>query len=200
MANVVVCDDSPSERETIHRTVSMIAGVQRVFTASSAEEALAIVEKDRPEIVLMDVRMPGIGGIEATRRIAETHPEIAVIMLASQVDADGAGQAVEFGARGYIAKDAAHEEMVALLSLVLGSRVATGRTARVLEGPRPTLSEREHEVLDGLARGLSNYDIGKELFLSEDTVKTHARRLYRKLGAADRAQAVANGFRWGILH
>ena len=106
-------------------------------------------------------------------------------------------------ARGYIAKDASREELASAMTLVLasGSDLPGQRGSRTRPGGAPpTLTEREQQVLDGMSRGLSNAGIGKELFLSEDTVKTHARRLVRKLGAADRAQAVALGFRWGFLH
>ena len=118
-------------------------------------------------------------------------------MLTTAGDPDAVGMAVEAGARGYLAKDATAEELAATIALVLGASAPAVHAAQL--GDRPELSEREIQVLDGMSRGLSNSEIGRELYLSEDTVKTHARRLYRKLGAADRAQAVASGFRWGLL-
>ena len=186
---VMVCDDDAMTRESLRRMVAEQSGVARVITAGSGEEALARYEADRPDLVLMDVRMPGIGGVEALRRLRSQHADAIVVMLTTAGDPDAVGMAVEAGARGYLAKVA--------IALVLGASAPAVHAAQL--GDRPELSEREIQVLDGMSRGLSNSEIGRELYLSEDTVKTHARRLYRKLGAADRAQAVASGFRWGLL-
>jgi DNA-binding NarL/FixJ family response regulator len=152
---------------------------------------------------MMDVRMPGVGGVEAARRLLARHPDAVVIMVTVAEDAEGVARAVASGARGYVVKDATREEMAAAVVYALSD--AVGR--RAIPAPRsveaseaaPTLTERELQVLTGMSRGRSNAEIGKELFLSEDTVKTHARRLFRKLDAADRAQAVAVGFRWGLV-
>jgi DNA-binding NarL/FixJ family response regulator len=121
-------------------------------------------------------------------------------MMTMAEDVDGVARAVSSGARGYLVKDASREELAAMLTQAL-SDAAT----RQLPRPRPdadgvpALTERELQVLRGMGRGRSNCEIGRELYLSEDTVKTHARRLFRKLGAADRAQAVAMGFRFGLV-
>lgn len=197
MLTVMVCDDDAMTRESLRRMAVEQSAVARVITAGSGEEALARYETDRPDLVLMDVRMPGIGGVEAVRRLLGRHPDAVVVMLTTAGDPDAVGIAVETGARGYLAKDASAEELAATVALVLGAGAQTRHAAQ--QGDRPQLSERELQVLEGMARGLSNGQIGQELYLSEDTVKTHARRLYRKLGAADRAEAVANGFRWGLL-
>jgi DNA-binding NarL/FixJ family response regulator len=150
----------------------------------------------------MDVRMPGIGGVEASRRLVAAHPDAAVLMLTMGEDPDGVARAVGNGARGYVSKDASREEVAATVSMALAATRETpgprNLRARPM-GPPPALTERERQVLDGMSRGRSNAEIGRELYLSEDTVKTHARRLFRKLTAADRAQAVALGFRWGVL-
>lgn len=200
MSTVLVCDDSPLVRETLRRSVAQVSGVTRVVTASSGEEVLARWPAERPSLVLMDVRMPGIGGIEATRRLLSRHPEAAVLMLTVAEDVDGVARAVTAGARGYVIKDAVREELAAgVLSVVAAGRGGAGVRRRVPEGRVPNLTERETQVLTGMSRGCSNAEIGRELFLSEDTVKTHARRLFRKLEAADRAQAVAVGFRWGLV-
>lgn len=186
-------------RDAIRRTVAMLPGVDRVVTAGSGEEALARYERDRADLVLMDVRMPGMGGVEAARRLMVAHPDATVVMLTQAADPEAVGRATVDGARGYIAKDASREELAMLISLLAQSNKAVGVRRDIPDGPRPVLTEREQQVLDGMARGLSNSAIGRELFLSEDTVKTHARRLFRKLGAPDRAAAVATGFRWGLL-
>ena len=203
MATVLVCDDSALVRETLHRSLAGVPGITRIVDASSGEEALARWPVERPSLVLMDVRMPGIGGVEATRRLLSRHPEAIVVMVTMAEDAEGVARAVAGGARGYLVKDATREEVTATVVYAL----TDSTTRRVVPAPRsleggasaPPLTERELQVLTGMSRGRSNAEIGKELYLSEDTVKTHARRLFRKLGAADRAQAVAVGFRWGLV-
>jgi len=203
VTTVLVCDDAPMAREAVRRALSGLPGVERVTAAGSGEEVLARYPLERPDLILMDVRMPGIGGVEATKRLVAAHPDAAIVMLTMGEDADGVARAVTSGARGYIAKDASREELASTMTLVLstGMDVPGQRGARMRPGGAPpALTEREQQVLEGMSRGLSNAGIGRELFLSEDTVKTHARRLFRKVGAADRAQAVALGFRWGFLH
>src|SRR6478752_783025 len=165
MASVLVCDDSPLARESIRRAVAAIPGIDRVSVAVSGEEVLVRWPTERPDLVLMDVRMPGIGGVEASRRLIAAHAGATVVMLTMAEDRDGSAR--------------------------------RPRTEGM--GTPPALTERELQVLGGMSRGLSNAEIGRELYLSEDTVKTHARRLFRKVGAADRAQAVALGFRWGFV-
>jgi DNA-binding NarL/FixJ family response regulator len=203
VATVLLCDDSAMEREALHRVLATVPGITRVVDASSGEDALARWPVERPSLVLMDVRMPGIGGVEATRRLLSRHPEAIVVMVTTAEDAEGVARAVAGGARGYLVKDASREEVAAIVVHVLGDGLARRSVPapRAVETstPAPLLTEREMQVLTGMSRGLSNAEIGKELFLSEDTVKTHARRLFRKLGAADRAQAVAVGFRWGFI-
>ena len=205
MATVMVCDDSPLARETLRRSVATIPGVTRVLAAASGEEAVARWPVERPSLVLMDVRMPGLGGTEATRRLLALHPEASVLMVTVAEDVDGVARAVATGARGYIVKDASREELAATVVQAI-TDAAWRRSAPIAavagpgRGPQPSLTERELQVLTGMSRGRSNSEIGKELYLSEDTVKTHARRLFRKLSAADRAQAVAVGFRWGLVH
>jgi DNA-binding NarL/FixJ family response regulator len=202
MTTVLVCDDAPLAREAIRRAVGAVPGVERVTAAGSGEEVLARFPIERPDLVLMDVRMPGIGGVEASRRLVAAHPDATVVMLTMGEDPDGVARAVSGGARGYVAKDASREEVAATVALALaaGREGPSSRSARVRPaGSPPALTEREQQVLDGMSRGKSNAEIGRELYLSEDTVKTHARRLFRKLAAADRAQAVALGFRWGFL-
>lgn len=202
LSTVLVCDDSPLSREALRRGVSRVPGVDRVVAAGSGEEALARWRAERPAVTLMDVRMPGLGGIEATRRLLATDPDANIVMMTMAEDVDGVARAVNAGAVGYLVKDASAEELAATLSYVLrrsrGRQVPAPRGAAAAVAP-PVLSEREMQVLSGMSRGRSNAEIGRELYLSEDTVKTHARRLFRKLEAADRAHAVALGFRWGLV-
>ena len=201
MSTVLVCDDSPLAREALRRAVAGVPGVERVLVAGSGEECLARFANEHPDLVMVDVRMPGIGGVEAARRILGAAPHAAVIMMTMAEDVEGVARAVNAGARGYLVKDASREELVAMVTQALHDVAArqVPRARQVAEGGVPPLTERELQVLRGMGRGRSNSEIGKELYLSEDTVKTHARRLFRKLGAADRAQAVAMGFRWGLV-
>jgi DNA-binding NarL/FixJ family response regulator len=203
VATVLVVDDSPLARETLRRSVAGVPGITRVVGAASGEEALARWPVERPSLVLMDVRMPGIGGIEATRRLLGRHPDATVVMVTVAEDAEGVARAVAAGARGYIVKDAARHELAVTVVQVLTDaawrRSAQRPRQEAPAGPAPALTERELQVLTGMSHGQSNAEIGKDLFLSEDTVKTHARRLFRKLSAADRAQAVAVGFRHGLV-
>ncbi len=201
MSTVLVCDDSANVREMLKHNVAAVPGVTRVIVASSGEECLAKWAVERPSVVLLDVRMPGVGGVETTRQLIERHPEACVVMLCGPEDADGVSRAIVNGARGYITKDAPREELAAAILHVITEGRRVGAEARVgTQTPRPPdLTEREVQVLTGMSRGRSNAEIGRELFLSEDTVKTHARRLFRKLGAADRAQAVAVGYRTGVV-
>ena len=203
MTTVLVCDDAPLAREAVRRAVSTVPGVERVSAAGSGEEVLARYPLERPQIILMDIRMPGMGGVEATRRLLAAHPSAIVVMLTMGEDVDGVAAAVSAGARGYLVKDASREEAAAVLGLATTPPAHRSGTVVPLpvrpQASGPALSEREVEVLEGMSRGKSNAQIGRELYLSEDTVKTHARRMFRKMGAADRAQAVALGFRWGLL-
>jgi DNA-binding NarL/FixJ family response regulator len=202
VTTVLVCDDSPLAREALRRAVATVPGVDRVSVAGSGEEGLVRFGADRPDLVLLDVRMPGIGGVEAARRMLAVAPHTGVIMMTMAEDVEGVARAVNAGARGYLVKDASREELTTMVTQALADAAAARsmpKMAMDTEAGLPTLTERELQVLRGMGRGRSNAEIGKELYLSEDTVKTHARRLFRKLGAADRAQAVAKGFRWGLV-
>ena len=207
MTTVLICDDHRIVREGLRQFVEDVPGVDRVVTAASGEEALARFAAEHPDLVLMDVSMPGLGGLEATRRLIAGHPGANVVMLTAQEDRDHVAAAVTAGARGYLVKDVSREELCAAVAHALAGRdlvEPTLRRALAERGSRDVakgaqLTERELQVLTGMSQGKSNAQIGRELFLSEDTVKTHARRLFRKMGVTDRAQAVASGFRRGLV-
>jgi DNA-binding NarL/FixJ family response regulator len=207
MTTVLICDDHRIVREGLKQFVAGVPGVDRVETAASGEEVLARYGHERPDLVLMDVRMPGLGGLEATRRLVAAHPGAKVIMLTAADDRDQVAAAVSSGARGYLLKDVSHEELCAAVAHALDGmdlvepslRRALHETATRTVPPGQQLTERELQVLTGMSQGKSNGQIGKDLYLSEDTIKTHARRLFRKLGVNDRAQAVALGFRRGLV-
>ncbi len=209
MTTVLICDDHRIVREGLRTFVAGVPGVDRVDTAASGEEVLARYEQEKPDLVLMDVRMPGLGGLETTRRLVAAHPAAKVIMLTAADDRDQVAAAVSHGARGYLLKDVSHEQLCAAVAHALdGADLVEPSLRRALAGqngasrtapPGGQLTERELQVLTGMSQGKSNGQIGKDLYLSEDTIKTHARRLFRKLGVNDRAQAVALGFRRGLV-
>jgi DNA-binding NarL/FixJ family response regulator len=208
MTTVLICDDHRIVREGLRQFVAGVPGVDKVDTAASGEEVLARYPHEHPDLVLMDVRMPGLGGLEATRRLVQQYPEAKVIMLTAADDRDQVAAAVSSGARGYLLKDVSHEELCAAVAHALDGvdlvepslrRALSSREPVRTGPPQAQLTERELQVLTGMSQGKSNSAIGRELYLSEDTVKTHARRLFRKLGVNDRAQAVALGFRRGLV-
>jgi DNA-binding NarL/FixJ family response regulator len=205
LTTVLICDDSQPVRDGLRTYVAGIPGVSRVEVATRGEEAIARYRASRPQLVLMDINMPGMGGVEATRQLVESYPEANVVVLTVVADRDAVTAAVAAGARGFLSKDVGPEELCAAVAHTVATteQLARQRTVQLPDGLRvsaPTLTERELQVLRGMSQGKSNGSIGKELYLSEDTIKTHARRLFRKMGVNDRAQAVALGFRWGLVH
>jgi DNA-binding NarL/FixJ family response regulator len=151
----------------------------------------------------MDVHMPGLGGVEAARRLVAAYPNANVVMLTGAADREAVATAISGGARGFLHKDVSREELCAAVANALATAELVADDDPSL-APRqqsqgPELTEREMQVLRGMAAGKSNAQIGRDLYLSEDTIKTHARRLFRKMRVNDRAQAVASGFRAGLV-
>jgi DNA-binding NarL/FixJ family response regulator len=188
--------------------VSAVPGVSRVDAVASGEEALRRWPSERHDLILMDVQMPGIGGVEATRRLVREFRDVNIVMLALASDRDAVTAAIASGARGFMHKDVSREELCAMVANALtvselgpedGEPHVVSPMQRMPADDAPDLTQRERQVLTGMAGGKSNAQIGRELFLSEDTIKTHARRLFRKLEVGDRAQAVAAGFRHGFV-
>jgi DNA-binding NarL/FixJ family response regulator len=202
VTSVLICDDQRAMREALARCVSSVPGVARVDTASSGEEVLSRWPVERQDLVLLDLQMPGIGGVEATRRLVREFPEINIVLLTIASDRDAAANAIAGGARGFLHKEVSREEICATVAhaltlSTLGAEAPNGH--RRIGADVPDLTQRELQVLTGMAGGKSNAQIGRDLFLSEDTIKTHARRLFRKLEVGDRAEAVAAGFRYGLV-
>jgi DNA-binding NarL/FixJ family response regulator len=194
MTSVLIVDDAPAVRDNLRRLVTGLPGVASVSLASSGDEAIARCTAERPDLVLLDVRMPGMNGLECARRLLHFDPAVRIVMLTAGDDPQAVATAVANGAAGYISKDATRLEMGLAIHHVGG-----GDRPHDPPAPQFRLSERETQVLAGMSRGMSNGEIGRELYLSEDTIKTHARRLFRKLRASDRAQAVAVGLRAGLI-
>jgi DNA-binding NarL/FixJ family response regulator len=205
MAGVVVCHGTAAVRERIVAAAHGVPALAPVRSAASGEELLALTRRSSPALVLLDAHLPGAGPIEAMRRLRDTETPPIVVMIAVTGDEITLDRAIALGARGYLAPDVDRSELAAVAAHSLTASVVHQAVAeqdgshRSPERPAVELTRREMEVLIGMSHGRSNSQIGADLFLSEDTVKTHARRLFRKLGAADRAQAVAIGLRQGLI-
>ncbi len=197
MITVLICDDRRSIREGLTRVISAVPGVDHIDTVTDGDELVARFTRQPADVVLVGTQRALPAGMEATRRLVASHPHANVIVFGAPDDASSITAAIVGGARGYLRWDASRPELVAVLAHTLASTVVL--TPRAPSDPGVHLTEREMQVLRGMSQGKSNSQIGRELYLSEDTIKTHARRLFHKLGVQDRAQAVAHGFRRGLL-
>jgi DNA-binding NarL/FixJ family response regulator len=211
---VLVVDDQRVVRDGLTMLVGLIDGVEVIGTACDGIEAVERAERQRPDVVLMDLRMPRMEGAEATRRIRATLPDTQVLVLTTYADDDSLFPALQAGARGYLTKDASAEEIAqAIKALVAGQthldpavqqRLVTAvlNTQPVPDGqPQPApddLTPREAQVLKLIAAGLSNAEIAGALVVSHATVKTHINRIFYKTGARDRAQAVRYAYERGL--
>ena len=201
---VVVVDDHPLYREGVADALGDAADIDVVGTAADGEAGVAVVDEVRPDVVLMDLRMPGGGGLPATATIAARHPGTAVVVLTMSDDDDSVFAALRAGARGYLLKESEGADIAravraaARSEAVFGPRIAdrvlaffASSRARSAAVPFPELTDREREVLDLVAHGLGNAAIAARLFLSEKTVRNRVSDVLTKLHAASRAEAVA---------
>ena len=177
--------------------MAAVPGVTSIDTVSTGEELLARYDRSPADLVLVGTQRAVPTGVESTRRLVGAHPDADVIVFGAPDDSASIASAIAGGARGYLRWDATRTELVAALAHTVASSARSAAPSDADPGVR--LTEREVQVLRGMSQGKSNGQIGRELYLSEDTVKTHARRLFRKLGVRDRAQAVAHGFRRGFV-
>jgi DNA-binding NarL/FixJ family response regulator len=203
---VVVADDQATVREGLIVLLGLAGDIEVVGSAANGQEALDVVERTRPDAILLDLRMPVLDGIEATRRLSRRHPDVAVVVLTTYADDDSIVDALDAGVRGYLTKNAdradiAHALRSAATSLsvidpavraaLLRSAAARRRKPRTLPRELPDgLTQREAEILGLIAQGMSNPDIAAELYLSAHTVKTHINHIFAKTGSADRAAAI----------
>jgi DNA-binding NarL/FixJ family response regulator len=212
---VLIADDQRVVRDGLTMLVGLIDDVEVVGTAGDGLAAVEGAEREHPDVVLMDLRMPGMEGAEATRRIRASLPATQVLVLTTYADDESMFPALRAGARGYLTKDASAEEIEQAIRALAAGRthldaaVQQRLVAAVLDvGPSATaaaqplpddLSPREAEVLKLIAAGLSNTEIAAALFVSSATVKTHVNRIFAKVGARDRAQAVGYAYQHGLV-
>lgn len=202
---VLLVDDHPVVREGLRGMISAEPDITVVGEAGSGTEALALAESLRPDVILMDLRMPDVDGVTATRRILDAHPATRIVVVTTyESDADIL-RAVEAGAAGYLLKDASRAALAGAVRDAAGGRtvlapsVADRLVSFVRQPNSAALSSREVEVLGQVAKGRTNAEIGRALHISEATVKTHLLRVFNKLGVSDRTAAVTTAMAQGLL-
>jgi DNA-binding NarL/FixJ family response regulator len=217
---VLAADDQRVVREGLALILSLLPGVEVAGTAADGAEALALTAELRPDVVLMDLRMPGVDGVEATRRLRAEHPSVKVIVLTTYADDRSVVSALQAGAVGYLTKDAGADEIRLALervgdgqavidpavqrllvdAIAAGVPLAPGEQTRTAAPPAlpDGLTPREAEVLGLIAAGLTNAEIAARLVVSEATVKSHINHLLPKIGARGRAQAVSYAYQHGL--
>ncbi|HWH33824.1 MAG TPA: response regulator transcription factor [Acidimicrobiales bacterium] len=204
---VLLADDHRILREGLRRSLEA-QHIEVVGEAADGDEALELAEALRPDVVLMDVSMPVLDGVEATRRIRQRLPEVRVVMLTMHADETTMARAIRAGADGYLVKDCSTEEIAETVRLVAGGQTAVSREVAVsmlreVRSMPPeveeVVSKREEEVLQLIADGCSSAEVAEQLFISQKTVKNHLASIYQKLDARDRTQAVLRAVRMGIV-
>ena len=203
---VLIVDDHAVVRQGLRIFLDTEGDFEVVGEAPNGEEAVRLARSLQPDIVLMDLLMPGMGGIEATRQIRSQVEDVEVVALTSVLDDESVVAAVRAGAIGYLLKTAEAEDLRRSLRAAAAGQVqldpaAAARLVSEVRAPASveTLTDRESEVMQLLAAGLANKEIGRELRISEDTVKTHVSRILAKLGARSRTQAVLQAMRMGLV-
>jgi len=205
---VVVIDDHPFFRDGVSRGLTSSGLITVVAEAENGRDGLAAIAEHQPQVAVVDYQMPDLDGIAVTQAVVRDGLPTKVLLLSAITDSPVVFRALEVGASGYLSKDARRAEIVdAVLSVAQGRTVVPPELAGSLaqeirmraQPAGPVLSERELQVLKGFARGLSIPQLAKELFIGASTVKTHTQRLYEQLGVSDRAAAVAEGMRRGLL-
>ena len=206
MTTVVLADDQRVVREGLATLLGLLPDIEVLGTASDGEEVVALVAELRPDVVLMDLRMPRCDGVEATRRLREAASTTRVIVLTTYADDRSVLDALRAGARGFLTKDSGAEEIERAIAAVVRGEAAIDpavqhhlveAVAAKSELPHG-LTPREAEVLTLIAEGLSNAEIAARLVVSEATVKSHVNHLFTKTGVRDRAQAVTYAYRHGL--
>jgi DNA-binding NarL/FixJ family response regulator len=206
--SVMLVDDHTMLRQGLRRSLET-EGIPVIAEASNGEEAVRLALESKPNVVLMDVSMPQIDGIEATRRLMAADARQRVVILTMHIDRDVIERAMKAGAVGYMTKDSTVKEVVLAVKLAAnGDRILSPRLAEVMLQeakkvddivPGPMLSPREEELLQHIADGLATSEVAEKMFISQKTVKNHLASIYEKLQARDRTQAVLMAVKMGIV-
>lgn len=209
MIRVVVIDDHEIVRQGIATILGKDAGFQLVGEAADGHEAVRLVRETQPDIALVDVRLPGISGVELCYHIQDESPDTQVLILTSYLDSNVVRECIRAGAKGFVLKDVGSNDLLqSIRELMAGGSPMDSRATRMLihwmqSGSETEMQERftlrEIEILRLIAEGLTNREVGEKLCLSENTVKTYLQELYQKLDAHSRIEAVMQATRWGIL-
>ncbi|HEX4109155.1 MAG TPA: response regulator transcription factor [Solirubrobacteraceae bacterium] len=207
MLRVVVADDHPIFRAGVARAVQESPMLHLVGEACDGPGALSLIEAERPDVALLDVRMPGLDGVAIAAAVRAAGGPTQVVLLSAAEEAALVLRALDAGAAGFLSKEAGDEEICDALVRAAAGEVVVGDTLHQVvfarlggrPTPRPELSERERQVLELAAAGRSNAAIGEELFLSAATVKSYLARTFEKLGVSDRSAAVAAALRQGLI-
>jgi DNA-binding NarL/FixJ family response regulator len=210
MTTVLIADDHQLLRQALRRAMED-AGLIVLGEAGDGEEAVQLVDELRPELVIMDVTMPVLGGIEATRRLHAAHPDLPIVVLTMHDEEALREEALRAGASAFLTKDSSMQEVVATAIATaageaLSAELAGSILTELTSPPPPTMTEpspltrREEEILQLIADGYSTSEVASRLFISGKTVKNHLASVYDKLDARDRTQAVLSAVRIGIIH
>jgi DNA-binding NarL/FixJ family response regulator len=208
---IIIADDHTLLRDGLRALFASVPDIEVIGEAESGADAISKAEQLQPDVILMDIQMPGINGIQATRQIVSKQPEIGVIVVTMYKDDDSVFAAMRAGARGYILKGADQDEMLRAIRAVasgealFGPEIAT-RLVNFFSSPQvdlspqafPELTSREHEVLELIAKGLNNQVIANRLSISEKTVRNHISNIFNKLQVVDRAQAIVKAREAGM--
>jgi DNA-binding NarL/FixJ family response regulator len=208
MIRVAIADDHPTVRSGLKALLASVEGIEVVGDSADGAAAVELALRERPQVVVMDIRMAGQDGIEATRRLAAEAPEVAVLILSMLEDDESVFAAMRAGARGYVLKGAEQEEIVGAIHAVSRGEAifGPGGAQRVLQlfgaerpaEPFPSLTAREREILDLMAAGASNTEIARKLFISPKTVSNNVSYILGKLQVADRSKAIVRARRSGL--
>lgn len=198
---VLLADNHPVIRTGLALMLQYEPDMEAVAQACNGVEAVALYQQHRPDVTLMDMRMPEMSGIEATSAICSAFPRARIILLSTYDGDEGIYRSLQAGAKAYLLKDAPCEELLETIRIVHSgrTRITLGAGAKLVERMAgPELTEREHEVVQLMAKGFSNHEIATALFISEGTVKFHVNHILSKLNVNDRTQAVITALKRGI--